>query len=324
MDYDKKIQALTALTQDLQNQVKEMGEVKNQIGQMAEFVGQFREQGKLPSSTIVNLKGGFETATAVTLRSGKEIGTNPKTSKQSQKEDEQLLFEEEEVDKAMPREEQSLPQPSKALMPPNLGKVGSNSIPSNPILPNVPFPRRFMQSKKEENEKDILETFRKVQVNIPLLDARKQVSKYAKFFKKLCTIKKQIPEKEVVHVSENVFAVLQRKLSPKCKDLGSFTIPCVIRNTRFKHAMLDLGASINVMPNSVYASMNLGELKNDGVISQLANRFNAYPKGVLEDVLVLVGHLIFLADFYMLEMEDSSHSTPLPILLGRPFMTNQD
>ena len=58
--------------------------MKNQMGQMAEFMGQFREQGKLPSSTIVNPKGGFEIAKAITLRSGKEIGTNPKTSKQSQ------------------------------------------------------------------------------------------------------------------------------------------------------------------------------------------------------------------------------------------------
>ena len=66
--------------------------------------------------------------------------------------------------------------------------------------------------------------------------------------------------------------------------------------------------------------MNLGKLKNDGVIIQLADRTNAYPKGVLEDVLVQVDHLIFPADFYVLEMEDSTHSPPLPILLGWTFM----
>ncbi|KAM1985351.1 hypothetical protein ACFX16_013526 [Malus domestica] len=84
--------------------------------------------------------------------------------------------------------------------------------------------------------------------------------------------------------------------------------------------MLDLGASINVMPYSVYASMNLGALKNDGVIIQLADRSNAYPKGVLEDVLVQVNHLVFPADFYVLEMDESDHAPSLPILLGRPFM----
>ncbi|XP_068323189.1 uncharacterized protein, partial [Pyrus communis] len=186
--------------------------------------------------------------------------------------------------------------------------------------PNVPFPRRFMQEKKEESEKDILETFRKVQVNIPLLDAIKQIPKYAKFLKDLCNTRRRRANKEVVKVSENVSAVLQRKLPTKCKDPGSFTIPCVIGHNRFEHAMLDLGASINVMPYSIYASMNLGELKQDGVIIQLADRSNAYPKGVLEDVLVQVNHLIFPADFYILDMEDSAHSTSLPILLGRPFM----
>ena len=84
--------------------------------------------------------------------------------------------------------------------------------------------------------------------------------------------------------------------------------------------MLDLGASINVMPYSIYASMNLGELKNDGVIIQLADHSNAYPNVVLEDFLVQVNHLIFPADFYVLEMEDSTHYPSLPILLARPFM----
>ncbi|KAM2340076.1 hypothetical protein ACFX1X_019586 [Malus domestica] len=153
----------------------------------------------------------------------------------------------------------------------NKGKEFPILINSNVVPPNVPFPRRFMQSKKVEAEKDILETFRKVQVNIPLLDAIKQVPRYAKFLKGLCTTRKRISSKEVVKVSENVSAVLQRKLPTKCKDPGSFTIPCVIGNTRFESALLDLGASINVMPYSIYASMQLGELKNDGVIIQLAD-----------------------------------------------------
>ncbi|KAM1513234.1 hypothetical protein ACFX1Z_024686 [Malus domestica] len=259
----------------MQNQDKRVDQLEKQIGQIADFVSKFRDPGQLPSSTIQNPKGGFETAKAITLRSGKEVG---------------------------------------------VGKNVSNSVYTNVIPPNVPFPSRFLQSKNEEEEKDVLETFRKVQVNIPLLVAIKQIPKYAKFLKKLCTTKKRFQEKEVVHVSENVSAILQRKLPPKCKDPGSFTIPCVIGNTRFESAVLDLGASINVMPYSIYASMNLGKLKNDGVIIQLADRSNAYPKGVLEDVLVQVDHLIFPADFYVLDMEDSTHSPPSPLLLGRPFM----
>ncbi|XP_070679273.1 uncharacterized protein [Malus domestica] len=279
MNDDKTYQLLTTMAQGMQNQAKEVNELKKQMGQMAEFLGQFRENGKLPSTTVVNPKGGFESAKAITLRSGKEVRN---------KEDEKIQLKEDENTYPTARVPSPMPQPSKTSHPSTSGKNVPNVVISNTNLPNVPFPRRFAQSKKEESEKDILDTFRKVQVNIPLLDAIKQVPRYAKFLKELCTTRKRISNKEVVKVSENVSAVLQRKLPPKCKDPGSFTIPCVIGNTRFEKCMLDLGASINVMPYSIYASMNLGELKQDGVIIQLADRSNAYPKGVLEDVLVQV------------------------------------
>ncbi|CAN6542456.1 unnamed protein product [Malus baccata var. baccata] len=323
IDNDQIFQLLTSMAQGMQNRDKRMDELEKQVGQIAEFMGQFREQGKLPSSIVVNPRGGVETAKSITLRSGKEVGTEPQPSKSAHKADEMLQMEEDESSSPTAKVDTTLPQASNV---PNLsksankGKNVSNSVPTNVFPLNVPFPSRFLQSKNKEEEKDVLETFRKVHVNIPLLDAIKQIPKYAKFLKKLCTTRKRIREKEVVHVSENVSAMLQRKLPPKCKDPGSFTVPCVIGNTRFDHAMLDLGASINVMPYSVYASMNLGKLKNDGVIIQLADRSNAYPKGVLEDVLVQVDHLVFPADFYVLEMDESDHAPSLPILLGRPFM----
>ncbi|CAN6690971.1 unnamed protein product [Malus baccata var. baccata] len=307
----------------MQNQEKRVDQMEKQIGQIAEFVGQFREQGKLPSSTIVNPKGGFESVKAISLRSGKQVGSDPQPSNSRSNEVKELIIEEEEQSTPTEKVETPLLQTPKVPKPSNSANKGKEIpilINSNIVPPNVSFPRRFMQSKKEEAEKDILETFRKVQVNILLLDAIKQVPRYAKFLKELCIIRKRISSKEVVKVSENVSTVLQRKLPTKCKDPGSFTIPCVIGNTCFELAMLDLGASINIMPYSIYASMHLGELKNDGVIIQLANRSNAYPKGVLESILVQVNHLIFPTDFYALEMDESDHSPTLPILLGRPFM----
>ncbi|KAM1476364.1 hypothetical protein TB2_037353 [Malus domestica] len=329
LDNDALLKILTKLSNGqedqakaMQNQDKRVDLLEKQIGQIAEFVGKFRDPGQLPSSTIPNPKGGFESAKAITLRSGKEVGAGP-TSKTGHNEDELLQLEEEES--RLPTAKVVPPMPQAPNVPnlPNLshkGKNVSNSVHTNVFPSIVPFPSRFMQTKKEEAEKDILETFRKVQVNIPLLDAIKRVPRYAKFLKELCTTRKRMSTKEVVKVGENVSAILQRKLPPKCKDPGSFSIPCVIGNTRFESTMLDLGASINVMPYSIYASMNLGALKNDGVIIQLADRSNAYPKGVLEDVLVQVNHLVFPADFYVLEMDESDHAPSLPILLGRPFM----
>ena len=121
-----------------------------------------------------------------------------------------------------------------------------------------------------------------------------------------------------MRVGENVFVVIQRKLPTKCKDSGMFTIPCTISNTQLKKAMLDLGASINVMPYSIYVSLKLGPLDKTGVVIQLADKSIAYPKGVVEDVLVQVNDLVFPADFYVLDMESGDQTTP--ILLGRPFL----
>ncbi|CAN6575411.1 unnamed protein product [Malus baccata var. baccata] len=179
---------------------------------------------------------------------------------------------------------------------------------------------KFMKSKKEQTDKEILDTFRKVQVNLPLLDAIKQVPKYAKFLKELCTNKRRFNDQETVALSEEVSAVLQRKLPPKLEDAGSFTIPCVIGGKEFGRALCDLEASINLMPYSVYESLNLGDLKETKVVIQLADRSNRYPKGLLEDVLVQVNELIFPADFFVLEMEHDPMPTALPLILGRPFL----
>ena len=88
------------------------------------------------------------------------------------------------------------------------------------------------KSKKEEQEKEMLEVFKKVEINIPLIDAIKQISRYAKFLKELCSSKKKLQGNKILSVGKNVSAIIQRKLSQKCKDPGMFTIPCVIENTK--------------------------------------------------------------------------------------------
>ncbi|KAM2141365.1 hypothetical protein ACFX1Q_007648 [Malus domestica] len=76
---------------EVQNQAREVTELKRQVGQMAEFMGQFSiEQGQLPSSTDVNPKRSFESAKAITLRSGKKVGSDPNPSKSNRNEDEKM------------------------------------------------------------------------------------------------------------------------------------------------------------------------------------------------------------------------------------------
>ncbi|KAH9751265.1 hypothetical protein KPL71_014224 [Citrus sinensis] len=279
-------QATTASIQNLENQVSQLATTMSRL--------ESQVSGKLPSQTEVNPK---QNDSAVILRSGKEL-------QEPSKKVTEHVEDELEKNELMPKSQDAQPTRAKPL----------------PIVIPPPFPSRFAKSKKEEQEKDILETFHKVEVNIPLLDAIKQIPRYAKFLKELSTSKRKLRGDERVHMGENVSAVLQKKLPPKCKDPGMFTIPCKIGSVRVEKAMLDLGASINVMPRSIYSSLNIGALKENGVIIQLADRSNAYPDGVLEDVLVQVNELVFPADFYVLDMEDDNSSNFVPILLGRPFL----
>ncbi|XP_057791175.1 uncharacterized protein LOC131008304 [Salvia miltiorrhiza] len=126
-------------------------------------------------------------------------------------------------------------------------------------------------------------------------------------------------DEEVRYVmGESVSAVIQRKLPTKRKDPGMFTIPCNIGGTNMDKAMMDLGASINVMPLAVYKRLNIGAMRNTLVVTQLADRSNAYPGGVVEDVLIKVGDLIFPADFYVLDTGPETGENA--ILLERSLM----
>ncbi|RDY13958.1 Retrovirus-related Pol polyprotein from transposon 17.6, partial [Mucuna pruriens] len=95
---------------------------------------------------------------------------------------------------------------------------------------------------------------------------------------------------------------------------------CTIGGYTFVDAMLDLGALINFMPASVYKSLNFGDLEPTGMMIQLANRSVIQPLGILEDVLVQVNDLIFLADFYVLDMEDEMSGKESALIIGCPFL----
>ncbi|XP_027166302.1 uncharacterized protein LOC113766291 [Coffea eugenioides] len=181
--------------------------------------------------------------------------------------------------------------------------------------------KKLAKTKKEESEKEILDTFRKAEINILLLDTIRQLSKYAKFLRGLCINWNKLNFHDKVKVGKNVSTVLQRKLPQKCNDPGMFTIPCIIGQKRIDRGMLDLGASINVKPLSIFRALNLGPLKDTRVIIQLVDRSNVYPEGVVEDVLVKVNEFIFPADFYFVDMNDDNSVNSTVLLMGRPFMS---
>ncbi|KAM1967987.1 hypothetical protein ACFX15_042964 [Malus domestica] len=181
----------------------------------------------------------------------------------------------------------------------------------------MPFPQRFQRQRKAKYMLDILEQFKKVQINIPLLDAIAQIPSYAKFFKGLCTNKRKFTNHEKIELTNCCSEVLIMKMPPKLQDTGSFTIPCVIGDFKFNKAFLDLGSSVNLMPFSIYEQLCIGELQRTSVSLQLVDRSVTYPKGLVEDVLIKVDQFILPVDFLVLDMKEDQN---IPILLSRHFL----
>ena len=160
-----------------------------------------------------------------------------------------------------------------------------------------------------------------MKVNIPLLDKIKQVPTYAKFLKDLCTVKKGLGIEKKAFLTEQVSAIIQSKTPVKYKDPGSPTISVNIGGTCIEKALLDLGASVNLLPYSVYKQLGLGELKPINITLSLADRSVKIHKGIVEDVLVKVDKFYYPVDFVVLDTEPiTSGPNHVPIILGRPFL----
>ena len=160
-----------------------------------------------------------------------------------------------------------------------------------------------------------------MKVNIPLLDMIKQVPTYAKFLKDLCTVKKGLGIEKKAFLTEQVSAIIQSKNPVKYKDPGSPTISVNIGGTCIDKALLDLGASVNLLSYSVYKQLGLGKLKPTNITLSLADRSVKIPKGIVEDVLVKVDKFYYPVDFVVLDTEPmSSGPNHVPIILGRPFL----
>ena len=138
-----------------------------------------------------------------------------------------------------------------------------------------------------------------------------------KFMKEILSKKRRFDDFEMVALTAEYSVIIQKKLSPKLKDPESFTIPCTIDNQFFGRALCYLGASINLMPLSIYQRLGLTKTRHTNVTLQLADRSLTYSKGVVEDVLVKVDKFIFPANFIILDIEEDHE---VPMILGRPFL----
>jgi hypothetical protein len=127
-----------------------------------------------------------------------------------------------------------------------------------------------------------VELLKKLNVNIPFTDVVTKMPTYAKFLKDILSNRRKLDNKTVT-LTEKVSAIVMNKLPPKLQDPSSFTIPCSIGNTKFDRALCDLGASVSLMPKSVFDRIGVGELVPTKISLQLADRSVKYPVGQVED-----------------------------------------
>nr|XP_016434691.1 PREDICTED: uncharacterized protein LOC107761043 [Nicotiana tabacum] len=153
----------------------------------------------------------------------------------------------------------------------------------------------------ERNKTEYEHISERIHLNIPLVDMLREVPKYAKYIKDIVANKRRLTEFETVALTVECTSRIQQKLPQNLKDPTSFTIPMRIGEIDVGTAFCDLGASINLMPLSLFQQLGLRAPRPTTMMLPLADISYVYPEGVIEDVLLQIGKFIFPADFIILD-----------------------
>ncbi|GJV79579.1 reverse transcriptase domain-containing protein [Tanacetum coccineum] len=213
-------------------------------------------------------------------------------------------------------------QPStKNIQPPEVQTQNDEPVVAPKTKPTIPYPSRINKEKLHEKD-DLLalkfmEIFRNLHFELSFADALLHMPKFAPMFRKLLNNKDKIIDLIKTPVNENCSAVILKKFPEKLGDPGRFLIPCDFSEMDECLALADLGASINLMPLSVWEKLNLPDLTKTRMILELADRTISTPTGIAEDVFVKVGTFYFLPDFVVF---DYIADPRVPLILGRPFL----
>ncbi|GJU54178.1 reverse transcriptase domain-containing protein [Tanacetum coccineum] len=280
-----------------------------------------RPSGSLPSNTQPNPKGSSskpyqppqarnEHVNAVFTRSGKSYDPLVNPNDQPNDSEAPINFDSDDED------EEPTPQPKPQKPKP----IKETPIPK-PYKPKILYPQRLRKEKMEAQYGKFIDMIRAVRINVPLVDVLAGMPNYGKFLKELFSNKHKIEQISAAFLSNESSPILQNKVPRKLGGPGSFLIPCNFNKAFSCNSLVDLGASINLMPYSLYAKLSLETLKPTKMSTRLADRSFQYPVGIAENMLVEVGKFTFPADFVILEMEEDSK---VPRILGRPFLHTAD
>ncbi|GJS28113.1 reverse transcriptase domain-containing protein [Tanacetum coccineum] len=280
-----------------------------------------RPSGSLPSNTQSNLKGHNSKAyqppqshnehvSTMFTRSGKSYNPPVNPNDQQDNSETPINFNSDDED------EEPTPQPKTQ----NPKPAKETQIPK-PYKPKILYLQRLRKEKMEAQYRKFLYIIRAVRINVPLIDVLAGMPIYGKFLKELISNKRKIEQIYAAFLSDESSTMIQNKVPPKLGDPKSFLIPCNFNKTFSCNALADLGASINLMPYSLYAKLSLKTLKPTKMSVRLADRSFQFPVGIAENMLVEVGKFTFLADFVILEIEEDSK---VSLILGQPFLHTVD
>nr|GEV45669.1 reverse transcriptase domain-containing protein [Tanacetum cinerariifolium] len=163
-----------------------------------------------------------------------------------------------------------------------------------------------------------MEIFRDLHFELSFADALIHMPKFAPMFKKLLNNKDKLIELTKTPLNENCFAVVLKKLLEKLGDPRRFLIPCDFLEFDNCLALADLGASINLMPLSIWKKLRLPTLNDTKMVLELADITISKPTGVAKNVFVKVGKFYFPTDFVVLDFRADPR---VPLILKRTFLS---
>ncbi|GJV76298.1 reverse transcriptase domain-containing protein [Tanacetum coccineum] len=300
----------TSIQTSMSNQTNELKNMMASFFQMN--TASSSGSGSLPSNTVANPRGDLK---EITTRSGISYDGPPIPPPLSPLP--KVVEREPEVTK-------DTVQPSTENIQPLV--VQTQAPIDEPVVapkpkPSIPYPSRANKQKLREKDDNLalkfVEIFRELHFELSFADALLHMPKFASMFKSLLNNKEKLFDLAKTPMNENCSAVILKKLPEKLGDPGKFLIPCDFPELVECLALADLGASINLMPLSIWKKLSLPELTPTQMILELADRSTTSPSGIAEDVFVKVGKFHFLADFVVV---DYVVDPRVPLILGRPFL----
>nr|GEV80271.1 reverse transcriptase domain-containing protein [Tanacetum cinerariifolium] len=286
----------------------------NRFNQGSFFPNQPSTSGTILSNIMPNPKGEMK---AVTTRSclayeGPSIPTEFPLEKVDEQNTEEIL------DKKHSNSSGSIAQVQPPVVPILIPKL---DVPRTQNKPTISYPSRLNDQKLREKATNQMEKFFQIfhdlHFDISVPDALLLMPKFASTIKSLLMNKDKLFELAKVPLNENYSAMLLKKLPEKLGDPGKFLIPCDFPGMEVCHALADLGASINLMPLSIWKKLSLPELTTTRMTLELADRSITRPKGVAEDVFVKVGKFHFPTNFVVVDFEADPR---VPLILMRSFL----